>query len=108
MCFITYLFVSKLSKILEAGIAPLTGVLYLMMQTLVNLAPALFVDEVAHLVVPDVMVRLNSNHTTVVVELQRLPQRRCRSRAHGETTTADSQDTSLYYHRYVRGLCDTG
>ena len=75
MCFISYLFVSKLSKILEARVAPFMGVLHLMVQALVNLTPALFVNIVAHLVVPDIMVRLYREDATIVMELQRLPKR---------------------------------
>ena len=50
------------------------GVLHLMVQALVNLTPALFVNIVAHLVVPDIMVRLYREDATIIVELQRLPQ----------------------------------
>jgi hypothetical protein len=40
-----------------------------MVQALVNLTPALFVNIVAHLVVPDIMVRLYREDATIIVEL---------------------------------------
>ena len=66
---IFYLFVSKLSEILKTGVTPLTGILHLMVQSVVDLTPALFVNVVTHLVVPDVMVSLNGDDATIVVEL---------------------------------------
>ena len=64
----------KLSEILETGVAPLTGILLLVVQALVNLTPALFVDKVTHLVMPDVMMLFYGDNATVIVVLQRLPQ----------------------------------
>ena len=43
---------SKLCEVLEADVAPLSSVLHLMLQAFVDLTPALFVDEMAHFVVP--------------------------------------------------------
>ena len=64
----------ELAEVVEADIAPFAGILQLVFQTFVDLAPALFVDMVAHQVVPQVVVLLDGDDTAVVVVLQRLPQ----------------------------------
>ena len=72
-----------------------------MVHALIDLTPALFVDEVAHLVVPDIMVRFYSDDTTIIVELQRLPQRRAVLHLVGPGHMMEPQQQILWTRLYI-------
>ena len=63
-----------MTEVVETYIAPLAGIVQLVVQPVVHFLPSLSVDQVSHLVVPDEVMTFNGIDAKLVVILHGFPQ----------------------------------